>query len=188
MTEDEIFDRLQTFFKAVNDDQHIIDAAYVPLGFVVDDHQNAPRSIGPYAMLTGQGWRDAAEADHYGYADIGDRVVEGRTRCFEYLFRLDFFASRATDYAKLFQMALRSSRAQTELAPFALRRVDKTASSPELIGGRWEGRAALNVELAALASEKVLIDVIDQGRVTLEGQTGATIIDGNVDYQRATPS
>ena len=187
MTEDDLSDALQAYLKAIDAEATALAPGRVGLSKIIRDHMNAPRPAGPYAMITFIGSRDLGEADHpcYGTATIATqaRVTETRIRSSEYKFRIDVYAPRATDYTRLFERALRSERANVELGGLVVRHVDAVTQAPELVQQKWEGRAHMNVELAALTREKLLIDVIESGEIQFEGD-GATDLDASLHFQK----
>jgi hypothetical protein len=99
------------------------------------------------------------------------------------LWRVEVFATTAGAIADLFAGALQSSRAETDLERMKVRRVTRITYPRELVGERWEGRAAFDVEIADLVETSVLIDVIDRGSIEITG-SGAVIVETVVDYQR----
>jgi len=187
MTEDDLSDALQAYLRTVDQEATKLSPGRVSLSKIIRDHMNAPRPKGPYGMITFIGSRDLGEADHpcYGTATIDTvpRVTETRVRASEYKFRIDVYAPRATDYTRLFERALRSERANAEMAGLVVRHVDAVSQVPELVGQKWEGRAHMTVELAALTREKLLIDVIESGDIQFEG-AGATDLNASLHFQK----
>lgn len=187
MTEDDLSDALQAYLKVIDTEATVLVPARKKLAAIIRDHMNAPRPKGPYAMITLLGSNDLAEADHpcYGTATVEgeERVTEIRVRAAEYKFRVDVYAPRATDYTRLFERALRSERAGVELQGLVVRHVDGVSQAPELVQQKWEGRAHMTVELAALTREKLLIDVIESGEITFDGR-GAAEINQSLQFQK----
>lgn len=176
-TEDDVYALLQRYFSTINAEAAALDSAYPPLAIVIRDRQSqAPRPVGAYAMLTGQGFRDDGEAlaichDALTVATV-PRVVESRVRSLLFLVRVDVYAPGASMYAGLFMNALKSDRAALDLSPLVVRRVKPTVSAPELIGQQWEGRAHFDVEIAALSTGRTLVDVIETVGIDFTGKGG----------------
>ena len=187
MTEDDLSDALQAYLTIIDAEATALTPGRVALTRIIRDHMNAPRPTGPYGMITFLGSRDLGEADHpcYGVANIADeeRITEVRVRASEYKFRIVDYAPRATDYTRLFERALRSERAGVELQGLVVRHVDGVSQAPELVQQKWEGRAHMTVEMAALTREKLLIDVIESGEITFDGR-GAADIHQSLQFQK----
>ena len=199
MTEDEAFDAIHAFMCAINNERKFIDARYTPLALISRAYQTAPAPTGPYGLITFLGATDNGEADHrcYGEAVILERsrqasdpamqaravVTEARTKSQLHRYRFDFYASRAADYARLFQAAFRSERALCDLGALLPRSVHDISYEPELVGQQWEGRARFEVELAALHVDLVAIDTIETGTVAAEG-VGASRVETEFSFQK----
>lgn len=188
MTEDEAYEELQAFLKDIDQEAHVLDPAHVPLVQIVRNHQNAPRVVGSYAMITGIGQRDTNSRFDLDYSEheVNDeqRIAEGVTRDIETKFRVDVYATKAGLYSSLFRNALRSARAEQSMPGLVVRRVDPmTTLSPDLVQSHWEGRAAFTVELASKARDAILIDTIETGTVELVTDGGSTI-HVNTTYER----
>lgn len=187
MTEDEVFDALQGFLRKIDAERVDIVPGHIALSHLIAGYVNAPRPTGPYAAIYPLASRDTLEADDLCFSTMTlhdvPQVLEERTRALEYKFRIDVYASRPSNSALAFMAALRSSRAQVDLWPLVVRRIDAVAMSGELKGQQWEGKASFNVELAALRTEKTIIDTIETGDITFEGEGGATVL-AATSYQR----
>lgn len=187
MTEDEASEALRAWLASVDAEATAIEPARAALDGVVHSHQVAPRMTGAYAVVTPLGERDDGAADHPTYEAVTidgvERIVETVTRGVVRLWRVEVFATTASAVADLFAGALQSSRAETDLERMKVRLVTRITYPRELVGERWEGRAAFDVEIADLVETSVLIDVIDRGSIEITG-SGAVIVETVVDYQR----
>lgn len=183
MTEDEASKTLCRFLAKLAADAVLIDPAHEELAEVRKDHQEAPRPVGPYAMVEFITDRDLDEIDGEAYSDVTigtgpgavDRVVMCKSRGVEWLFRINVYAQRPMDVAKLFRAGLRSAEASVWMAPLVVRDVRDIKRAPELVQQQWEGRAMFEVSLGAVATESLLVDVIETGTVTTEGAGGSTV-------------
>ncbi|WP_406858494.1 hypothetical protein ABEG18_13045 [Alsobacter sp. KACC 23698] len=180
MTEDAAFDLLQAYLTKVDADAAAITPERVGLVEINRAHQSAPRpASGAYAVIYLLTDRDLLEVDCEVYEDrtIGGepRVVMKKARGIEWLFRLEVFASRPTDCARLFQAALRSAHASVELSPLVVRQVGEITRVPELKQEGWEGKAALDIALAGIAIDNLLVDVVESGSITFKGLGGADV-------------
>lgn len=183
MTEDEASKTLCRFLAKLAADAVLIDPAHEVLVEVRKDHQEAPRPVGPYAMVEFITDRDLDELDDEAYSDITvgtgpgavDRVLMCKSRGVEWLFRVHAYARRPMDWAKLFRAGLRSAEASVWMAPLVVRDVREIKRAPELIQQDWEGRAMFEVALGAVATDRLLVDVIETGEIITEGAGGSTV-------------
>jgi hypothetical protein len=184
MTEEEVYDKVMLYLDTINNDAAIINPAYDKIGKIIRAHQNAPRPVGDYAALNLLSHIDLAEVNCDIYRDqvIGgaNRVVFSKARGIEWLFRVEVYASRPTDVARLFQTALRSDYTSLLLSPLVVRMVDDVTRTPEMIQQRWEGRANLDFSVAGVVTESLLIDHISEGKLT----ANATDYSRLVNFQR----
>lgn len=123
--------------------------------------------------------RDSGEIDGECYEDrtIGgeDRVVLSKHRGVELLFRVHVYAPRPLNYTTLLAAGLRSGEASVWMAPFLIRDVGEATRAPEIIQQTPEGRAQFDVTLGAIATDQLLVDVIETGAIDFEGQGGSTV-------------
>jgi hypothetical protein len=201
MTEDEAFEAIHAFLCAINQERKFIDALYKPLVAINRAYQTAPVPKGPYGLITFLGTTDSGEADYrsYGEAVVLERsrqasdpamqsvavATETRTKSELHRYRFDFYASRPSDYARLFQAAFRSERALSDLGGLLPRSIHDISYEPELVGQQWEGRARFEVELAALRVDLVAIDTIEKGSISSEG-VGASRVETEFSFQKGT--
>lgn len=187
MTEDEAFDRLREFIVAIDAEAHVLNPTHVSLVDVLLQPTGGTRLVGPYAGITALGTRDTGEGEQicYGTATVDgvERVTELHTRPVEHGFRIDVYASRATDYLRLIRAALLSSRGRLDFLPGVVRDVSPATAGPALNEGKWEGRANLTVTIGALATETILIDVIESGTIAFESE-GIPSIANTIDYAK----
>lgn len=179
MTEDGASDTLCDFLEKLAADAILIDPARAALGPVIKDRPGAPRPTGAYVMVEFITDRDVDELDDESYDEVTigseERVVMCKSRGVELLFRVNVYAQRPMDWAKLFRAGLRSAEAAVWMAPLVVRDVRDIKRAPELVQQQWEGRAMFEVALGAVATESLLVDVIETGTVTTEGAGGATV-------------
>jgi hypothetical protein len=180
MTEDGASKTLCDFLEKLAADAALIDPARTALGPVIKDRPGAPRpASGDYVMVEFITDRDLDELDDESYDEITigaiDRVVMCKSRGVEWLFRVNVYASRPMNWAKLFRAGLRSAEASVWMAPLVVRDVREIKRAPELIQQTWEGRAMFEVSLGAVATESLLVDVIETGTVITEGAGGSTV-------------
>lgn len=179
MIEDEAYRSLRSYLKRVDDNASLIDPTREKLVDIIRDNQSAPRPTGPYAMIQFITDRDTSEIDGECYEDrtIGgeDRVVLSKHRGVELLFRVHVYAPRPLNYAGLLAAGLRIGEASVWMAPFVLRDVGEATRAPEMVQQTPEGRAQFDVTLGAIATDQLLVDVIETGEVAFEGQGGATV-------------
>lgn len=179
MIEDAAYRSLWSYLKRVDDNASLIDPTREKLAEIIRDNQNAPRPKGPYAMIQFLTDRDTGEIDGECYEDrdIGgeDRVVLSKHRGVELLFRVHVYAPRPVDHAGLLLAGLRSGEASVWMAPFVIRDVGEATRAPELIQQTPEGRAQFDVTVGAIATNQLLVDVIETGEVITEGQGGVTV-------------
>lgn len=186
MDEDGAYDALEAFLRKLAADAILIDPARAPLAVVIRDAQGAPRPRGAYAMIEFIADRDLEEFsdETYGEISVGsgpsaeERVLMCKSRGVEWLFRVNVCAPRPIDWARLFASGLRSAESSVWMAPLVVRDVRDIKRAPELIQQRWEGRAMFEVALGAVASEPLLIDVVETGEVITEGSGGTTVTAG----------
>jgi hypothetical protein len=179
--QDATFDALRGVLLRLDNEYKIINPPHVKLVDVIRSHQNGPRPVGPYAMLTLQGERDTMESDCVAYTeiDIGTvqdpdlRVVAETRRAMEFLFDIDIFASDALDRARQLSIAVQTAGAWVDTA-IIVREVKAPTFSPELVQQRWEGRARFELVLAAMVKSKTLIDVIESVTIGFTSDTGIT--------------
>lgn len=183
MTEDGAYQSLRDFLGKLAADAILIDPARVPLAAVIRDAQGGPRPHGPYAMIEFITDRDVEELDDERYSDIVlaggvNRVAMCKSRGVEWLFRVNVYAPRPMDWAKLFRAGLRSAEASVWMAPLVVRDVRDIKRSPELVQQTWEGRAMFEVALGAVTTDQLLVDVIETGEVITEGAGGSAVTAG----------
>lgn len=182
MDETAAYDALRGFLVKLAADALLIDQNREALADVILDAQGAPRPDGPYAMIEFITDVDLAEFDDETYSDVTvgtgpdavGRVALCKSRGVAWLFRINVYASRPMDWARLFRAGLRSGEASVWMAPLVVREVREVKRAPELIQQRWEGRAMFEVALGAAATDTLLVDVIETGTVITSG-------DGTVD-------
>lgn len=186
MHEDAAFDLLRAYLVKLAADALLIDPARAPLGDIIRDAQGAPRPVGAYAMIEFITDRDVEEFNDERFSDITigsgpsavERVAMCKSRGVEWLFRVNVYAPRPMDWARLFAAGLRSAEACVYMAPLVVRDVRDIKRSPELIQQRWEGRAMFEVSLGAVATDTLLVDVIETGEIITEGDGGTTVTAG----------
>lgn len=182
MHEDGAFDRLRAHLVKLAADAVLIDPSREVLVDVIRDHPGAPRPVGPYAMIEFITDRDLAEFDDETYQDVTlggeSRVVMCKSRGVEWLFRVNVYASRPVDWCRLFAAGLRSAEAAVWMAPLVVRDVRDIKRAPQLVQQEWEGRAMFEVSLGAVATEPLLVDVIETGEIITEGAGGSTVTAG----------
>lgn len=179
MIEDEAYRSLRSYLKRIDDNASLIAPTREKLVEIIRDNQNAPRPKGPYAMIQFLTDRDTGEIDGECYEDrqIGgeDRVVLSKHRGVELLFRVHVYAPRPVDYAGLLLAGLRSGEAAVWMAPFLVREVGEATRAPEMVQQTPEGRAQFDVTVGTIATDQLLVDVIETGQVITEGQGGQTV-------------
>lgn len=186
MHEDAAYDLLRAYLVKLAADAVLIDPERAPLGDVIRDAQGAPRPAGTYAMIEFITDRDVEEFNDESYEDITigtgpsavERVAMCKSRGVEWLFRVNVFAPRPIDWARLFAAGLRSAESSVWMAPIVVRDVRPIKREPELIQQRWEGRAMFEVVLGAVAIDTLLVDVIETGEIITEGDGGSTVTAG----------
>lgn len=188
MHEDAAYDLLRAFLVKLAADAVLIDAARAPLGNVIRDAQGAPRPTGTYAMIEFITDRDVEEFSDERYQAVEivtgsgpsaeSRVVMCKSRGVEWLFRVNVYAPRPMDWARLFAAGLRSAEASVWMAPIVVRDVRDIKRAPALIQQQWEGRAMFEVVLGAVATDSLLVDVIETGEIITEGAGGSTVTAG----------
>jgi hypothetical protein len=186
MDEDGAFDALRAYLVKLAADAILIDPEREHLTDVIRDAQGAPRPDGPYCMIDFIADRDLGELDDEVYSDITigtgedaeDRVLMCKSRGVEWLFRVNVYSPRPIDWCRLFASGLRSAEASVWMAPLVVRDVRDIKRAPELIQQRWEGRAMFEVALGAVATEPLLVDVIETGEIITEGAGGSTVTAG----------
>jgi hypothetical protein len=186
MDEDGAYDALRAFLLKLATDALLIDPARAAFGDVIRDAQGAPRPQGAYAMIEFLADRDLEEFTDERYSTITtgsgpgaeERVLMCKSRGVEWLFRVNIYAPRPINWARLFVSGLRSAESSVWMAPLVVRDVRDIKRSPELIQQRWEGRAMFEVILGAVATEPLLIDVVETGEVITEGAGGSTVTAG----------
>jgi hypothetical protein len=176
MTEDAASKTLCRYLAKLAADAVLIDPTHEVLVEIRKDHQEAPRPVGPYAVVEFITDRDIAEVNGERYRDAtisGEpRVVMCKDRGVEWLFRVNVYASRPLDWTRLFRSGLQIGDASVWMAPLVIREVGEAKRAPELIQQDWEGRAMVEVTLGAVATEQLLVDVIETGEVITTGQGG----------------
>lgn len=183
MIEDEVYRSLRSYLERVDANASLIDPARVKLEQIIRDNQAGPRPVGPYAMIQFLTDRDTGEVDGECYDDrtIGegaeaeDRVVLSKHRGVELLFRVHVYAPRPLNFTTLLSAGLRAGEASVWMAPFVVREVGEATREPEMIQQMPEGRAQFDVTLGAIATEQLLVDVIETGEVITEGAGGSTV-------------
>lgn len=182
MTEEEASDTLRAYLVKLAADAILINPAREVLANIIHDAPEAPRPVGPYAMIEFITDRDLAELDDEIYQDVTlggeSRVVMCKSRGVEWLFRVNVYASRPIDWCRLFAAGLRSAEAAVWMAPLVVRDVRDIKRAPQLIQQDWEGRAMFEVALGAVATEPLLVDVIETGEIITEGAGGSTVTAG----------
>lgn len=179
MIEDAAYRSLQNYLKRIDANASLIAPSREKLEAVIRDNESRPRPKGPYSMIQFLTDRDTGEIDGECYEDktIGgeDRVVVSKHRGVELLFRVHVYAPRPLNYTTLLAAGLRSGEASVWMAPFVVRDVGEATRAPEMIQQTPEGRAQFDVTLGAIATEQLLVDVIETGQVITEGQGGSTV-------------
>lgn len=169
MTEDALYDHLQAYLVAIDQEAEELETGHQTLSAIIREHQTAPRPTGPYASLNLVARADLGEVRLIGYdeREIGGtpRVIEKTAHAYEWRFTVSVFASEPLVYADMLANALRSGRASVDLAPLQVRRVSDPQRVPELVQQHYEGRAQFDVDLAGIAIGQLLIDVIESGQV-----------------------
>jgi hypothetical protein len=186
MHEDGAFDRLQAYLTKLAADARALDPTREALGKVIRDAQGAPRPDGAYSMIEFIADRDLGELNDEAYSaitigtgeDADDRVVMCKSRGVEWLFRVNVYSPRPIDWCRLFAAGLRSAEACVWMAPLVVRDVRDIKRAPELIQQRWEGRAMFEVALGAVATDQLLVDVIETGEIITQGAGGSTVTAG----------
>jgi|GEM_PF-2626044 len=186
MTEDEAFDLLRRYLVKLDTDSAMLDPSWPKLTEVIKSPTNGPSPLGPYVGIQLLSDRDARDAltDEFEDIEIGGekRTILNRTRGWEWLFRVKLFSSNQTDNLKRFAAALDSPYSDVELYPLHVRAVGRITTAPKLVGDEWEGQSYIDVTLAGLTTEKMIVDVIDKGRVTIIDETSG--IKTEVNYQK----
>lgn len=186
MTEAEVYDRIVAFLVKVNADAALITPGRDILGRIIRANPNAPRPTGDYAALNLLSLIDVGEADCDLYREVTiaatPRAVHDKVRAVEWLFRLEVYATYATDAARLFGIAFRSDYSNVLLAPLTVRRVDDVTRAPELIQQRWEGRANLDFAIGGIVVESTLTEFIESGGVEFDDTAAA--FSASLDYQK----
>lgn len=179
MIEDEAYRSLRSYLKRVDDNASLIEPPREKLVDIIRDHQGAARPKGPYAMIQFLTDRDTGEVDGECFEDrdIGgeSRVVLSKHRGVELLFRVHVYAPRPVNHAGLLAAGLRVGEASVWMAPFVVRDVGDATRAPEIVQQTPEGRAQFDVTLGTIATDQLLVDVIETGQVITEGQGGATV-------------
>lgn len=179
MIEDAAYRSLRSYLKRVDDNASLITPARENLTDIIRDNQGGTRPDGPYAMIQFLTDRDTGEIDGECYEDrdIGgeDRVVLSKHRGVELLFRVHVYAPRPLNYTTLLAAGLRIGEASVWMAPFVVRDVGEATRAPEMVQQTPEGRAQFDVTLGAIATDQLLVDVIETGEVIFEGLGGATV-------------
>lgn len=187
MIEAEAFSKLRAYLVKLDADASALSPAWQKLSDVIKAHPNAPPPSGPYATINALALRDTFEADcdKYEEREIGGdlRTVLMRTRIVEILCRVDVFASRPFDYLDLFAHALLSAHSHPETHPFMARQVEKMPRDPKLLGQEWEGRAFLDVTLAAKSTVEMLVDTIETGNITITG-AGRVPVSTQIEFEK----
>lgn len=185
MTEDAAYDALRAYLVKLAADAVLIDPTRAALPNIIRDAQGAPRPDGTYVMIEFIADRDLDEFDDEIYQEdeivtgsgptAENRVVMCKSRGVEWLFRINVYASRPMDWARLFRAGLRTGEASVWMAPLVVRDVRDIKREPELIQQTWEGRAMFEVVIGAVATESLLVDVIETGEIITEGVGGSTV-------------
>ena len=179
-TDDQAYDKLQAFLTQVDADATALDPSRPALTRVIRDSQNAPRVLGPYAMIQLVNVEDVSEVDcrKWQGATVSGvpRVIETVSRSVHWQFGVHLYGHGATEYARLFSHALLSDVAEIPLFPMTVMAVEPVKRAPELVQDQWEGRCMFQVVLGGLMDERLLADVIDSGNVTLTGKGGHDVI------------
>jgi hypothetical protein len=191
MDEDGAYDALRAFLLKLSADALLIEPARPAFGDVIRDAQGSPRPHGPHAMIEFLADRDLEEFNDERYSTITvgsgpsaeERVLMCKSRGVEWLFRVHVYAPRPMDWSRLFVAGLRSAESSVWMAPLVVREVRDIKRAPELIQQRWEGRAMFEVVLGAVASEPLLIDVVERGEVITQG-AGGKIVTAEFPYEK----
>lgn len=188
MTEGAAYDVLQAWLRRIDREASILSPGRPLLTSIIRDHQDAPRPVGPHAMITLLATEDLGEfhCEEYRAIEIEDeeRVALKVTRAIEWTFRVDAFASDAISIVNLFRSAARANATQLDLRPLVVRSVGDVTRAPDLTQQNWEGRARFDLALAGFVADEVLIDVIESGTISTLGLGGADVL-SSLDYQRA---
>ena len=160
MTEAGLFDVLRPFV-----------AAATGLS-VIEDHPGAPRPVGPYVMLNVIG----SGPDQPGAYDIEFEEIEGATAepvaekpalTWVWTVSVNAYASDAGDRLRRLTSWIASPSALLRISPLTFGLVSPIRRLPELIDGRWEGRAQMDITVRGLVTEPVPIDVVEEASVAL---------------------
>jgi hypothetical protein len=175
MTEAEAFELLRAYLVKLDTEAVLLYPNWPKLTNVIKSPTNGPSPIGPYVGIQLISDRDAEDAlqDEYDDIDIDGvkRAVLSRTRGWEWLFRVKLFSSNQTDNLKLFSTALETPHSEVELFPLNVRLVGRITTAPKLSADEWEGQSYIDVTVAGLTTEKMIVDVIEKGRVTIIDET-----------------
>lgn len=179
MIEEEAYHILRSYLLRIDANATLISPGRESLADIIPDNDGGPRPKGPYVMIQFLTDRDTGEIDGECYEDktiAGEpRVVLSKHRGVELLFRVHVYAPRPLNYTTLLAAGLRSGEASVWMAPFVVRDVGEATRAPEMIQQTPEGRAQFDVTLGAIATEQLLVDVIETGQVITEGQGGQTV-------------
>lgn len=181
MTEEGASRTLAEFLQKLVTDARLINPSRPDCGIWMA-HQENPRPSGAYATVQFISDQDLTELDDEKYSIetiAGEpRPVMCKLRGVEWLFRVTVFAPRPIDWCRLFSSGLRSGEAGVWMAPLVVRDVRQIERNPMLVQQDWEGRAQFDVALGAVASEPLLVDVIETGEVMTNGAGGSTVTAG----------
>jgi hypothetical protein len=182
MTEDGASKALCDYLEMLAANAVLIDPSREHLAGVWLSFQEMPRPLGAYATVDFVADRDLTEFDDESYSEIEiageDRVVLCKSRGVEWLFKINVYASRPIDWCRLFSAGLRSRESSVWMAPLVVRDVRPVQRVPALVQAEWEGRASFDVALAAVATEPLLVDVIETGEIITSGEGGSTVVAG----------
>lgn len=169
-------------------------------GHVINDRPGAPRPTGPYIMLNvlsadliaEMGCRlyehpagDEEDEGEAGGPDAGP-MIERRAADWEWIVSVNVYAPQALDEARQLVNSTRSPTINsTHLRPMVFRRASNIRRLPELIEGRWEGRAQFDVTVAGCALDGFLVDIIERGAVRIVSLADAIDREAFYDKQNA---
>jgi hypothetical protein len=169
VTEDEAYSRLIGYLNSVN--ALAADLGNTGVLEAIDRaYQAKPRPRGSYATVSLLSERDLEEIECNTYRDamIGGeaRGVRQKFRAHEMLFRIDIYATFATDAGRTLTTALRAEEAALFMAPLVVRKVyPALTTTPMHAQQNWEGRANVDVAIGGVVSASVPTDFIEHGAV-----------------------
>jgi len=159
MTEGALFDILRAWL-----------ASATGLATVIEDHPGAPRPSGAYVMVnvirSGPLHPEAFDrqfAENPAY-EVGDDfpILDRPVGEWEWTASINVYASDAGDRLRRVTMWAASPGAIEKLHPLVLGPLSAIRRLPELINGKWEGRAQLDMSIRGIVTDDVPIDVIEK--------------------------